>query len=201
MWFYKMDKWREWEGKERKYNPLGLSLCRLLATVKNSLLRSCLKGLWDPQRHRKYNTVSFSKRESETLTSITNELSESKYSLDRSQRKGNQEVYESLSKANKSFSTWVSQPQSAHQMQPDGWVLSVPKANRITLPLAPHRRWDTTTAFPSPSFLQTYGMCPTQYFHFSAFPIKHWKSSLRSSVCKCCLLSLSSRISYSWTKV
>lgn len=78
------------EGKERKYNPLGLSLCRLLATVKNSLLRSCL-SLWDPQRHRKYNTVSFSKERIETLTSIANSLSESQYSLDKKPEKGIQE--------------------------------------------------------------------------------------------------------------
>ena len=78
------------EDKERKYNPLGLSLCRLLATVKNSLLRSCL-SLWDPQRHRKYNTVSFSKERIETLTSITNRLSESQYSPDKKPEKGSQE--------------------------------------------------------------------------------------------------------------
>lgn len=78
------------EGRERKYNLLGLSLCRLLATVKNSLLRSCL-SLWDPQRHRKYNTVSFSKERIETLTSITKRLSESKYSLDKKPEKGSQE--------------------------------------------------------------------------------------------------------------
>lgn len=39
------------EGKERKYNPLGLSLCHLLATVKNSLLRSFAKNsLSEPVR-------------------------------------------------------------------------------------------------------------------------------------------------------
>lgn len=56
-----------------------------------------------------------------------------------SQRKeAKKEVYESLNKADKSFSTWVSWPQSVHQMQPDGWVYLSQKANRDCSAFGPH---------------------------------------------------------------
>lgn len=137
-----------------------------------SLLRSCLTLRYS--KHKKYSTVSFTKERIETLMSITNRLSSQSTAWTRSQRKdAKKEVYESPNKANKSFSAWVSRPQSVHQMQPDGWVYLSQTANRDCSAFGPTHSQDRALVFSPSSFLQMHYMCPTQYFNFFAFQYYH----------------------------
>lgn len=78
----------------------------------------------------------------------------------RSQRKAKKEVYESLNKANKSFSTWMSRPQSVHQMQLDGWVYLSQKAYRDCSAFGPTHRWDRALVFSPVAFFKCITCLP-----------------------------------------